>query len=160
MNQVYLLIGGNLGDRFHLLEQAKGLICNTFGVLIKESSIYESEPWGFDSDQNFLNQVVVISTEFKPIDVLDKCQDIENKLGRVRESENYSSRTMDIDILFIDGKIIDTKKIIVPHEHLHKRRFTLEPLVELVPDFIHPKFNISLIDLLKECTDKSIVKKL
>jgi 2-amino-4-hydroxy-6-hydroxymethyldihydropteridine diphosphokinase len=160
MNQVYLLIGGNLGNRFHILEQAKELICNSFGVLIKESSIYESEPWGFDADQNFLNQVVVISTEFKPIDVLDKCLDIENKLGRVRESENYSSRTMDIDILFIDDKTINIERLIVPHEHLHKRRFTLEPLNDLIPDFTHPILNKTIKQLLLDCDDNSIVDKI
>lgn len=160
MNQVYLLIGGNLGDRFQLLEQAKELVCNVFGGLKKESSIYESEPWGFEADQNFLNQVVVISTEFKLIDVLDKCQDIENKLGRVRESENYSSRTMDIDILFIDDNIINTERLIVPHEHLYKRRFTLLPLNDLIPDFTHPILNKTIKQLLLDCDDNSKVNKI
>jgi len=160
MSQVYLLIGGNLGDRFQLLKQVKELICNVFGGLKKESSIYESEPWGFEADQNFLNQVVVVSTELEPINVLDKCQQIENDLGRIRSNSGYASRTMDVDILFIDDKIIETERLIVPHEHLHKRKFTLLPLNELSTDFIHPKLNKTFIELLKECSDQSNVKKL
>jgi 2-amino-4-hydroxy-6-hydroxymethyldihydropteridine diphosphokinase len=160
MSQVYLLIGGNQGNRLQLLKRAKELIQNACGKIVKESSVYESEPWGFEADQNFLNQVIIVSTELGPMNILDKCQQIENELGRVRNDSGYASRTMDIDILFIDDKIIETKRLIVPHEHLHKRRFTLSPLSELSADFIHPKLNKSMIEMLKECPDQSNVIKL
>jgi 2-amino-4-hydroxy-6-hydroxymethyldihydropteridine diphosphokinase len=160
MNQVYLLIGGNLNNRLELLAQAKESIVKDIGGCIMESSVYESEPWGFLSDQNFLNQVLILNTKLDPIEVLNECQKIENKLGRIRESANYSSRTMDIDLLFYNNEIISNPRLTVPHEHLYKRRFTLEPLVELTPDFMHPVFEKSLAKLLIECSDKSAVKKL
>jgi len=160
MNTVYLLIGGNLNDRFQLLEKANDSIANNIGTCIKKSSIYESEPWGFEASQNFLNQVLIFTTKLRPIEVLDECQKIENELGRIRESANYSSRTMDIDILFYNNEIITEPRLIVPHEHLHKRRFTLEPLAELTPSFIHPLLNKSLKELLENCSDMSNVNKL
>jgi len=160
MNQVYLLIGGNLGDRFLLLSQANERIVNNIGTCIKKSSIYESEPWGFDSEQNFLNQILIIDTTLNSLEVLNECQKIENELGRIRESENYASRTMDIDILFFNNEIITEPRLKIPHEHLHKRRFTLEPLVELTPGFIHPLLNKSLKEILKNCSDMSNVKRL
>ncbi|MBI9055347.1 MAG: 2-amino-4-hydroxy-6-hydroxymethyldihydropteridine diphosphokinase [Bacteroidales bacterium] len=160
MNQVYLLIGGNLNNRLELLAQAKESIVKDIGSCIMESSVYESEPWGFLSDQNFLNQVLILNTKLEPIEVLNESQKIENKLGRLRKSTNYSSRTMDIDLLFYNNEIINNPRLTVPHEHLYKRRFTLEPLVELTPDFMHPVFEKSLAKLLIECSDKSVVKKL
>ena len=159
-NLVYLLIGGNLGDRFNLLNQAKKSIEKNIGKLVNESSIYETAPWGFESEQDFLNQVLIVSTKLTPVEVLEKCQIIENELGRTRHSKQYASRTMDIDILFYNDQIINESNLIIPHEHLHKRRFTLEPLVELSPDFVHPVIKKSLSDILKECNDNSEVRKL
>ena len=160
MNQVFLLLGGNLDDRFGLLSIAKEDISKEIGEILQESSIYETAPWGFESEQNFLNQVIIVSTSLSPIQVLRKCQIIENKLGRVRKSEHYASRTMDIDILFYNEEIINTTELIVPHKRLHKRRFTLEPLVELAPNFMHPVIRKSLFEIMKECTDEADIKKL
>ena len=160
MNQIYLLTGGNLGDRYSLLERAKKIIVEKIGEIIKESSIYETMPWGFNSEQNFLNQVFNVSTDLSPKEILNKCFEIEKELGRVRQSEQYSSRTIDIDILFYNDEIIHEQELIIPHERLHKRRFTLEPLVEIAPDLIHPVIKKSLSDILKECNDTSEVRKL
>ncbi|MCK5170064.1 MAG: 2-amino-4-hydroxy-6-hydroxymethyldihydropteridine diphosphokinase [Bacteroidales bacterium] len=160
MNQVYLLIGGNLGDRYKLIASAKQSITKKIGKIVKESSIYETAPWGFESEQDFLNQVVHISTNLTPKDVLNKCLEIEKELGRNRESEQYSSRTMDVDILFYNDEIIQLWNLIIPHEQLHKRRFTLEPLVEIAPGLIHPVIKKSISDILKECKDNSEVRKL
>ncbi len=159
-NQVYLLTGGNLGDRYGLLERARKKIVEKIGKIVKESSIYETAPWGFNSEQDFLNQVLYVSTDLSPKKVLNKCFEIENELGRVRQSEQYSSRTIDIDILFYNNEIIHEQELIIPHERLHKRRFTLEPLVEIAPDLIHPVIKKSLSDILKECNDNSEVLKL
>ncbi len=159
MNQVYLLTGSNLGDRYSLLERAKKIIVDKIGEIIKESSIYETAPWGFESEQDFLNQVIIITTEYLPGEVLQRCQEIEKELGRNRKSEQYSSRTMDIDILFYNDEIIHEQELIIPHERLHERRFTLEPLVEIAPDLIHPVIKKSISDILKECEDKSEVLK-
>lgn len=160
MNQCYLLIGGNLNDRFALLEMAKKKILENIGLIIKFSSIYETAPWGFESEQNFLNQVLIVSTKLTPIKLLHTCLEIETDLGRVRRSGNYASRTMDVDILFYNEEIVRTKQIVIPHERLHLRRFTLKPLVEISPDFIHPVFKKPLSLLLQECEDHSEVIRL
>ena len=159
MNQIYLLIGGNLGDRHGLLKKAKKKIAEKIGEIVKESSIYETAPWGFKSEQNFLNQVLLVSTTLTPFMVLEKCQIIENELGRKRLLEQYSSRIMDVDILFYNDEIIHEQELIIPHERLHQRRFTLEPLVEIAPDLIHPIIKKSISDILKECNDNSEVRK-
>ncbi|MCG8410404.1 MAG: 2-amino-4-hydroxy-6-hydroxymethyldihydropteridine diphosphokinase [Bacteroidales bacterium] len=159
MNTIYLLTGGNLNDRLELILKAKNLIIETIGNCVKESAIYESEPWGFEAEQNFMNQVLVIETKLDAMQVLDKCNQIENKLGRVRLQNGYASRTMDIDILFFNNDIIDTPQLTIPHAHLHDRRFTLLPLVELSPEYVHPKLKKSLNSLLLQCSDLSDVKK-
>lgn len=160
MNQVFLLIGGNLNDRFALIEISKKKITEKIGPIVKSSSIYETAPWGFNSNQNFLNQVILVSTRLAADELLKKCMEIETDLGRVRQSDNYTSRTMDIDIIFYNKEIVRTKNLVIPHERLHLRRFTLEPLVEIAPDFIHPIINKSLSLLLKGCKDNSEVIKL
>lgn len=158
-NQIYLLIGGNLEDRKVLLEEAREGIEKYIGEIEKESSIYETAAWGFDSKNDFLNQVLVVNSDLNAHQVLEKCQEIENQLGRVRKSEQYASRTMDIDILFYNDEIIDLPELTIPHKQLHKRRFTLEPLNEISPDLIHPKFNKSIKELLSDCKDHSDVRK-
>jgi len=159
MNNVFLLIGGNIGDRFKLMSQARSKIQQELGVIENESSIYETAAWGFESENYFLNQVIIISTDFKATEVLKKCQKIENELGRVRESDQYTSRTMDIDILFFNDEVVDLSELKIPHLQIHKRRFALEPLAEIAPDFVHPVLNKTLQQLLKDCSDNSEVKK-
>ena len=134
----YLSLGSNIGDRKKNLEDAKKNILEKIGDIITQSSIYETEPWGFHAEQNFFNQVIAITTHLQPMDLLKKSLAIESKLGRERTSENYESRPIDIDILFYGHKIINESKLIVPHPELHKRNFVLIPLNELDPDFRHP----------------------
>lgn len=158
-NQVYLLIGGNLGDRKALLQKARQGIEEYIGKIIGKSSIYETAAWGFESENDFLNQVLIVDSDLNPHQVLDKCHEIEKQLGRIRNSEQYASRTMDIDILFYNDEILDEPNLIVPHPKLHERRFTLEPLNEIAPDYIHPKLKKSMQELLSDCIDHSDVKK-
>lgn len=160
MNKAFLLIGGNLGDRFGFLSKAKDAIVASIGSIVKRSSVYETAPWGFQSEQNFLNEVILISTTLSPRMLLEHCLKIEKDLGRVRFSNQYSSRTMDIDILFYNEELIEESDLIIPHEKLHQRRFTLEPMAELEPEFIHPKFKKTIKELLQICEDDSAVKKL
>ncbi|MFC2152516.1 2-amino-4-hydroxy-6-hydroxymethyldihydropteridine diphosphokinase [Bacteroidota bacterium] len=160
MNKVFLLLGGNLGNRFKLLEQAKKSIKVEIGIIKLESSIYETTPWKFVADQDFLNQVIQINTNLKPYEVLNKCLKIEKDLGRERKSDQYESRIIDIDILFFNYETISEKDLVIPHPRLHERRFTLEPLAEIAPEFVHPFFNQKIKSLLKECKDDSMVKKL
>jgi 2-amino-4-hydroxy-6-hydroxymethyldihydropteridine diphosphokinase len=143
-----------------LIKKAKDMIEQKIGTIEKESSVYETAPWGFESKQNFLNQVVVIRTSQLPKEVLKLCLEIEDELGRQRKSNHYESRTMDIDILFYDDDIIKENNLLIPHPKLHERRFTLEPLVEIAPDYIHPEIKKSLHAILLECKDNGVVLKL
>lgn len=152
--RVTLLIGGNQGDRVGLLKQACDMIGQQVGDIVQLSSIYESEAWGFEAEQSFLNQAVVVETRLEPHEVLGKVLFIETQLGRVRSGNGYSSRTMDIDILFVDNKCIDTPDLIVPHPRIHQRNFVLVPLCEIMPDYVHPILQKKMSNLLKTSLDK------
>lgn len=158
--KVYLLLGGNIGDTKSLFAQTIKLIQTEVGDVVQKSSLYESEPWGFEHEQNFLNQVVIVETMLEPINLLDTTQQIEKEMGRVRKKSQYSERTIDVDILFYDNLVMESERLTIPHLMLHQRRFTLEPLVELSPIFIHPKKQKTLDELLHECSDKLFVKRL
>jgi len=157
MNKVVLLTGGNLGNRLRILVDAKRLIDSQIGSVIQSSPIVESEAWGFESADNFLNQVLVISTELSAKEVLNKTQEIELNLGRIRKKEQWVSRNIDIDILFYNNDIIDSEKLIIPHQHIQDRRFTLFALNKVLADYQHPVLKKSIKELLKECSDKSKV---
>lgn len=157
---VTLLLGGNLGDRAAILAAARVALAERVGPLVKISNEYTTEPWGsFDpsesAPQPFLNQALTIETTLRPEEVLDCIQQIERKLGRSAHTPEYAStgeqlyrgRTIDIDILFYDSEIIDEERLTVPHPRLAERRFALEPLAEIMPDFVHPVLKISLKDL-------------
>jgi len=159
MAKVYLSIGGNLGNREQLIESAREAIAARIGAIKKSSSIYESEAWGFESESNFLNQVLMVETSLSPAAIMLEISYIESKLGRERNGKGYTSRTMDIDVLFYDHLILYTPELIVPHKQLHKRRFILEPLKEIAPDFIHPLFSITINEIAISCTDAGKVWK-
>lgn len=160
MKRVILLLGGNQGNRTHYMELARELIGQEIGKIIQSSKIYESTPWGFNADQNFFNQVIVSQSNLAPFNVLEKIWVIEKKLGRIRVEGEYISRTIDIDILFYEHEIIDTPDLTVPHQYMHQRRFTLIPLAEILPDWVHPGLNQPISYLLKNCEDTSEVKAL
>ncbi len=158
MQQVFLLLGSNQGNRLQLLSQAVELLqCHDIDIVIK-SSVYESGPWGFSAGQHFLNQVLQIKTALPPQELLQKTQAVEEKLGRLRTASlGYTSRTMDVDILFYGNEIISTPALTVPHPRLHLRRFTLMPLAEIAPGFVHPVLKKTMRELLEECGDESSV---
>lgn len=160
MARVYLSIGGNQGDREDNLLRTIGLVGERIGRVIRCSSVYESEPWGFVADRKFLNQVLLVDTELNPASLLLEISYIETLLGRVRKGRGYTSRTMDIDVLFYDHAILFTPDLTVPHRQLHRRLFVLEPLCEIAPDFIHPLFSVTVRELLSACDDSSKVWKL
>ena len=128
---------------------------------MKISSSYESEPWGFETKEWFLNRVIVIETEMNPEDLLKQLLEIEHELGRERhpEIEGYSSRTADLDILYFGDKIILTDTLTVPHPRLHRRRFALLPLCEVAPNLVHPVFGLTQSELLARCSDTLTVRK-
>ena len=159
MAGVFLLLGSNRGDRKEMISQATGEIGNRIGETVKTSSIYETEPWGYNDPESFLNQVLVVETTLNSGEVLNQILEIESGLGRTRTIGKITGRTMDIDILFYDNLVLHSGLLIIPHPRLHLRRFTLVPLVELDPGKLHPVFNRTVEQLLNECEDQSEVKK-
>jgi 2-amino-4-hydroxy-6-hydroxymethyldihydropteridine diphosphokinase len=153
MALAYLSLGSNLGNKNENLANAKFGI-NQSGIQIKrESSIYQTEPWGFNNPEIFFNQVLEIDTLLKPDQLLKRLQFLEKKLGRVKKSKGYESRIIDIDILLYADEIIQQEDISVPHPLLHLRKFALIPLCELAPSLIHPVLKKEIRELLKECKD-------
>ena len=159
MNDVYFSLGSNLGDRKIALEKAIFYIEKYIGKIIKTSSIFESEPWGIDYKEKYLNQALLCQTMLSPKSVLNEILKIEKLIGRKKREVKYESRIIDIDILFYDNQCINTKTLIVPHPLLHKRKFVLVPLNE-INKFIHPVFKKSIKQLLDECPDKLLLEKL
>jgi 2-amino-4-hydroxy-6-hydroxymethyldihydropteridine diphosphokinase len=156
---VFLGIGSNLGNRENNLEQAIARIEEHIGQVLKSSSIYITEPWGFKAEEEFLNIVVKIGSKLTPSEILGRILMIESLLGRVRDREQYSSRLIDIDILLYGDLIVEEEILKIPHPLLHKRKFVLVPLCEIESEMIHPVLNKSLVELLEICEDKSEVKK-
>ena len=154
MAQLVLGIGGNQGDREKNLLDATALIIEKLGKLSAVSPLIESQPWGYDSDNNFLNQVLIVETDKTPDECLMICQKIEKSMGRQR-SLHYTDRAMDIDILFFDNIIYPDEKLLIPHPRLHKRNFVLKPLEILLPDFVHPLLGITIRQLLVLCDDET-----
>lgn len=159
MNIAFIISGGNLGNRQANLSAAKNLLIQKAGVIKSVSSLYETEPWGVTGQPNYFNQVIEILTKYSAEALMQTLLQIENTLGRVRHKK-YDARTVDLDILFFNDVIINTPMLIIPHPRLHERRFVLEPLNEIAPEFIHPVFKKTVAQLLKECSDPSNVRKI
>lgn len=158
MNIAFLLLGGNLGDVEQRFRSAYKIIEKNAGKILSFSSVYETEPWGFEAKTNFLNQVIKIETTLNSNELLNVIQKAESMLGRERESKEYTSRKIDIDILFFNDQVIHTQNLIIPHPKLHERKFTLVPLFEIAPDLFHPQLKKSISTLVDECTDRQYVK--
>lgn len=161
MNRVILLIGGNEGSRFENIEKAKELISRNIGDVCTCSSCYESEPWGFVHQQNFINQVIELSTGLSAPDILILGQEIEQELGRKPKTQiGYEGRTMDIDILFFNEETLDLPELNIPHPKIQERLFTLLPLAEKWETLLHPVLGKTMQTLLDECTDSGWVQKI
>lgn len=156
-HNIFISLGSNEGDREGLLQQAIDSIRTYVGKVVRVSSTYEGDPIGFRSDKRFLNLCLELKTDGSPQQLLLKLEAIEVKLGRLKPSifSEYTDRTIDLDIIFFDDVVVNTKDLIIPHNKMHLRRFVLEPLAELCPDFIHPVFKKSVKVLLEECPDES-----
>ena len=159
MNKAYLLTGGNEGDRYRNVQQARTNIELICGQILQVSSLYETAPWGKTDQPDFLNQVLLVQTQLKPRELLSAILSIEEKGGRKRTARN-APRTIDIDILFYNNLVLDEPGLSIPHTRLADRRFVLEPLNEIAPDFPHPVFGKTVHELLLECKDELAVKKI
>jgi 2-amino-4-hydroxy-6-hydroxymethyldihydropteridine diphosphokinase len=159
MNDAYLLIGGNLGNRHFYLTKSIELIADKCGKVEQFSSIYETAPWGKLDQGAFLNQVIRISTRLEPIELLNAIIKVENILGRKRE-EKYGARTIDIDILYYNNLTLHETALTIPHPRISERRFVLTPLAEIANHFIDPTHNETIAKLLLACQDPLSVIKL
>lgn len=155
----FLLLGANLGDRKSNLEKAAHLIEKRIGIIKAKSALYETKPWGKPDQPDFLNQVLLIETELNPGPILRTALTIEHDLGRIRQ-EKWGARLIDIDLLYVGDQILHSEDLTLPHPGIAHRRFVLEPLAELAPDFIHPLLNKSHRQLLTECVDTLIVTRI
>ncbi|MBN1107502.1 MAG: 2-amino-4-hydroxy-6-hydroxymethyldihydropteridine diphosphokinase [Bacteroidales bacterium] len=160
MKNVFLGIGSNLGDRAKNLKTALDLIKLHIGVVSASSSVWETEPWGFSSEELFLNMAVEVETKLNASGLLGRILMIEAGMGRLRNDSGYSSRIIDIDILFYGNRIIKTRSLVLPHQKIQERKFVLEPLNEIASGFIHPLLGKDISTLLAECTDKGKVRRL
>ena len=159
MALVYLGLGPNLGEKERNLNDAIISLSQEVGFVIRSSTFYASKPWGFESDNDFLNAVVLVDTALTPFDVLSKTQEIEKSLGRTAKTINsYSDRLIDIDILLYDNGIIEEHTLKIPHPRMHERKFVLVPLCEIAPEIMHPVLKKTMAELLKACKDKCKVK--
>ncbi|MBN8861199.1 MAG: 2-amino-4-hydroxy-6-hydroxymethyldihydropteridine diphosphokinase [Sphingobacteriales bacterium] len=159
MNKVYLLTGGNMGNRQAMLEQAKNRIQKEIGVISACSEIYETAAWGKADQPSFLNQALEITALLSAREVLSGVLSIEAKMGRFRQ-EKFGPRIIDIDILLYNNAIINEPGLIIPHARLAGRRFALTPLAEIAPDYVHPILKETIGTLLLNCKDELPVKKL
>lgn len=149
---ICLGLGTNIGDRKDNLTRAIEKLSLAFGKCQAASSFIETEPWGFESSNSFLNCAVMFKTELSPLQVLDATEEIERELGRTVKSDGgiYHDRIIDIDILLYGREIVKEERLTVPHPLMHKRMFVLQPLAEITPDTIHPMLGKSIKELLEE----------
>jgi 2-amino-4-hydroxy-6-hydroxymethyldihydropteridine diphosphokinase len=158
MNNAYLLIGGNLGDRLANLNNAIQKIELHCGKIISSSTIYETAAWGFTEQPPFFNQALQVETALSATELMQQLLIIELSLGRERLLP-LGPRTIDLDIIYFNNEIIQNDIVSIPHPRMEQRNFVLIPLNEIAPTYLHPVLNIPTSTLLKQCKDESHVYK-
>ena len=138
MATLYLSLGTNMGNRHENLSLAQELIDREVGTVVSASDIIETEPWGFESSNRFLNMAVKVETTLQPLEVLHTTQEIERKLGRTQKSVNreYHDRMIDIDILLYDDLVMNTPELTIPHPLMYQREFVMKPLSQIAPELV------------------------
>ena len=146
---VYLGLGTNLGDKEQNLRMSIKKIEERIGNVVSLSAFYATAPWGFSSENSFLNAAVCVETTLLPLQVLEETQRIERELGRTEKSVNglYADRLIDIDLLLYDDRVMDAEGLILPHPLMTERRFVMEPLSEIAPDVVHPVLHKTMKEL-------------
>lgn len=158
MENLYLLLGSNSGDRIGALAGAESSIQRQIGRIINKSALYSTQPWGFESETHFLNQVLQVKTTMSPHEILKTILKIETALGRKRGSVRYESRIIDIDILLYGDLLLNNPDLQIPHPRMHQRKFTLAPLAEIAGQLVHPLLQKKINQLYKDCEDKMKVE--
>lgn len=153
MNGIYLLLGSNMGNRLEYLKEAEQQLIAEGIQVIDESSIYETEPWGKENQDWFLNVVLQVETSKDPSLLLDAILKVEKSLGRIRK-EKWGERCIDIDILYYHDNVVDNKNLTIPHPGIPDRRFTLVPLAEMCPLELHPILSKTQMELMADCNDE------
>ena len=159
MSKVYFSIGSNKGNRSQLINEAIDKIDISIGRVELKSSNYETQSWGFKSN-NFYNVCLLIESSLSVESIFNKILKIEKDMGRLKSGNKYSDRCIDIDILFVEDIIVNNKNLIIPHPRLHLRKFVLTPMLDIAPDLIHPILNKSIKQLELECDDNDQPKKI
>lgn len=149
MAKVFFGLGTNLGDKRNNLLTAVNHIEEKIGKVTSLSSFYETEPWGFKSDNSFLNAALCVETSLEPVAILHFIKEIEVEMGRTQKSVNkvYSDRPIDIDILLYDDMIIKSEELTIPHPLMTERDFVMKPLVEIAGDTVHPLLGKKLLEI-------------
>src|SRR5659263_1810 len=159
MNEVFILLGGNLKDKSKIFEETRKLIGERIGMVTKQSSVYVTEPWGFESEL-FWNQALIARTNLNPHQILKQTQTIEKIMGRVKKSDQYEARVMDIDLLFYNDLILNTSELTLPHPKIGDRKFVLIPLNEIAPEKCHPVTGLRVQEMLWLCSDQLNVDRI
>jgi 2-amino-4-hydroxy-6-hydroxymethyldihydropteridine diphosphokinase len=150
--QVFLLLGSNQGDKRANIQRAIAQIDRLAGQVVRHSSLYQTEAWGKEDQDDFINQAVEMETTFSPLELLSLLLDIEKEIGRVRR-EKWEARIIDIDILFYGMQVVDEPNLQIPHPHFQKRNFAILPLLEIAPDFVHPKLQLTIEEIYLQSKD-------
>ncbi|MCX7821699.1 MAG: 2-amino-4-hydroxy-6-hydroxymethyldihydropteridine diphosphokinase [Brevinematales bacterium] len=149
---IYLSIGTNQGDKKENIRKALCYL-NDFCKILKISRFYRTKPYGYTNQKRFINFAIEVESNLTPVEFLKKCQSIEELLGRKRLIK-WGPRTIDIDILFWNNEIINIKELNIPHYDLHNREFVLKPMLDIAPEFIHPIFRKSIVEMYQELKQK------
>lgn len=163
MAEVHLLLGSNLGERLKNLDKAREYLSKFVGTVKGVSQVFITQPWGFECQNVFYNQAILIDTDLFPKELLMKLKNVENFMGRkkTKTTEGYSSRIIDIDIIFYEDFVIEhAPELVIPHPKMAERRFVLEPLSQLAPEKEHPLHKKTSKELLAECEDQNFVIRL
>ena len=145
----YLALGTNIGNKRRNMITAAALLAERVGDVLALSGFYETEPWGFQSENTFLNAALQLDTSLSPLELLKATQEIEIEMGRTQKSNGaYHDRIIDIDILLYDNLVLQTPELTLPHPLMHERLFVMEPLAEIAPNVLHPVFKKPVISLL------------
>tara|TARA_B100000674_G_C37745792_1_gene871057 strand:- start:24 stop:485 length:462 start_codon:yes stop_codon:yes gene_type:complete len=147
-NELILSLGSNLGNRKQNLKNCISYISKQIGNVLFESNVYENPAQGFESKNDFLNACIKVKTELKAFEVLSQIQDIEKKMGRIRKTNSYEDRIIDIDIILLNNELIETKKLTIPHKKYRERIFVLKPLLE-IGNYLDPQLFLTTEELLR-----------